>query len=162
MFVQVVVTVVTFMHVRQRIYDTWRVAHIRSRLVFRDSMRRLRNAAERDRRVSSAMVSVLPPGIDVRKLQRSHSRDKSGRAFIRFTKPSFFRFTYPVYLSDLACSHQTLSDISLDRSEVKSDKLLDVNAALGLKHVGSGKHVCIITLNSPRLLCLCAFALKKR
>ena len=75
------------------------------------------------------MVSVLPPGIDVRKLQRSHSRDKSGRAFIRFTKPSFFRFTYPVYLSDLACSHQTLSDISLDRSEVKSDKLLDVNAA---------------------------------
>ena len=69
------------------------------------------------------------PGIDVRKLQRSHSRDKSGRAFIRFTKPSFFRFTYPVYLSDLACSHQTLSDISLDRSEVKSDKLLDVNAA---------------------------------
>ena len=92
-------------------------------------MRRLRNAAERHRRVSSAMVSVLPPGIDVRKLQRSHSRDKSGRAFIRFTKPSFFRFTYPVYLSDLACSHQTLSDISLDRSEVKSDKLLDVNAA---------------------------------
>ena len=76
------------------------------------------------------MVSVLPPGIDVRKLQRSHSRDKSGRAFTRFTKPSFFRFTYPVYLSDLACSHQTLSDISLDRSEVKSDKLLDVNAAL--------------------------------
>ena len=41
MFVQVVVTVVTFMHVRQHIYDTWRVAHIRSRLVFRDSMRRL-------------------------------------------------------------------------------------------------------------------------
>ena len=76
------------------------------------------------------MVSVLPPGIDVRKLQRSHSRDKSGRAFILFTKPSFFRFTYPVYLSDLACSHHTLSDISLDRSEVKSDKLLDVNAAL--------------------------------
>ena len=121
MFVQVVVTVVTFMHVRQRkFYDTWRVAHIRSRLVFRDSMRRLRN---------DAMVSVLPPGIDVRKLQRSHSRDKSGRAFIRFTKPSFCRFTYPVYLSDLACSHQTLSDISLDWSEVKSDKLLDVNAA---------------------------------
>ena len=58
------------------------------------------------------MVSVLPPGIDVRKLQRPHSRDKSGRAFIRFTKPSFFRFTYPVYLSDLACSHQTLSDIN--------------------------------------------------
>ena len=50
MFVQVVVTVVTFMHVRQRIYDTWRVAHIRSRLVFRAGMRRLRNAAERDRR----------------------------------------------------------------------------------------------------------------
>ena len=121
MFVQVVVTVVTFMHVRQRIYDTWRVAHIRSRLVFRDEIR-----------ARSAMVSVLPPGIDVRKLQRSHSRDKSGRAFIRFTKPSFFRFTYPVYLSDLACSHQTLSDISLDRSEVKSDKLLDVNAALDI------------------------------
>ena len=56
------VTVVTFMHVRQRIYDTWQVAHIRSRLVFRESMRR------------SAMVSVLPPGIDLRKLQRSHSR----------------------------------------------------------------------------------------
>ena len=50
MFVQVVVT---FMHVRRRIYrpyDTWRVAHIRSRLVFRDSMRRLREAAERDHR----------------------------------------------------------------------------------------------------------------
>ena len=64
MCVQVVVTVVTFMHVRQRIYDTWRVAHIRSRLVFRESMIRAR----------SAMVSVLPPGIDLRKLQRSHSR----------------------------------------------------------------------------------------
>ncbi len=86
------------------------------------------------------MVSVLPPGIDVRKLQRSHSRDKSGRAFIRFTKPSFFRFTYPVYLSDLACSHQTLSDISLDRSEVKSDKLLDVNAARKqCNHVFAGR-----------------------
>ena len=49
MFVQVVVT---FMHVRQRIilYDTWQEAHIRSRLVFRDSMRRLREAAERDLR----------------------------------------------------------------------------------------------------------------
>ena len=64
MCVQVVVTVVTFMHVRQRIYDTWRVAHTRSRLVFRESMIRAR----------SAMVSVLPPGIDLRKLQRSHSR----------------------------------------------------------------------------------------
>ena len=112
------------------------VAHIRSRLVFRD-----------DIRARSAMVSVLPPGIDVRKLQRSHSRDKSGRAFIRFTKPSFFRFTYPVYLSDLACSHQTLSDISLDRSEVKSDKLLDVNAAL-VGHavcIGSQQNNCIET-----------------
>ena len=81
------------------------------------------------------------PGIDVRKLQRSHSRDKSGRAFIRFTKPSFFRFTYPVYLSDLACSHQTLSDISLDRSEVKSDKLLDVNAALARIWIFSKKEL---------------------
>ena len=47
MFVQVVVTL---MHVRQRIYVTWRVAHIRSRRVFRDSMRRLRKAAERGHR----------------------------------------------------------------------------------------------------------------
>ena len=94
------------------------------------------------------MVSVLPPGIDVRKLQRSHSRDKSARAFIRFTKPSFFRFTYPVYLSDLACSHQTLSDISLDRSEVKSDKLLDVNAA---RYEGLLQKSGLTTLQTRRL-----------
>ena len=48
------------------------------------------------------MVSVLPSGIDV----------KETAAFTRF---SVFR--------------QTLSDINLDRSKVKSDKLLCVNTA---------------------------------
>ena len=44
------------------------------------------------------MVSVLRPGVDVRKLQRSHSELSRvlSRAVIRFTKPSFSRFTYPV------------------------------------------------------------------
>ena len=68
-------------------------------------------------------VSVLPPGID-----------ESGRAVIRFTKPSFFRFTYLVYLSGLPIRFsvftQTLSDLTLDWSKVRSDKLLCVNTAL--------------------------------
>ena len=77
-------------------------------------------------------VSVLPPGIDVRKLQRSH------RAVIRFTKPSFFS----VYLSGLPIRFsvftQTLSDLTLDWSKVRSDKLICVNTALG--QLGLGKN----------------------
>ena len=47
------------------------------------------------------MVSVLPPGIDVRELQRSHNE----LSRVEPLSAVFFRFTYPVYLSGLACSH---------------------------------------------------------
>ena len=48
-------------------------------------------------------VSVLPSGIDVRKLQRSHS--EICRVEPLSDLPSrLFRFTYTVYLSDLAGS----------------------------------------------------------
>ena len=77
----------------------------------------------------SAMVSVLPSGIDVRKLQRSHS--EISRVEPLSDLPSRF---FLVYLSDLAIRfsvfRQTLSDITLDRSKVMSDKLLCVNTAL--------------------------------
>ena len=45
------------------------------------------------------MVSVLPPGIDVRKLQRSHS--EISRVEPLSGLPSRL---FSVYLSDLACS----------------------------------------------------------
>ena len=80
------------------------------------------------------MVSVLPSGIDVRKLQRSHSEISQVEPLSDLPRRLFFR----VYLSDLAIRfsvfRQTLSDITLDRSKVKSDKLLCVNTALRVKH----------------------------
>ena len=101
MFVQVVVT---FMHVRQRIYDTMRFG------------------------ARSAMVSVLRSGIDVRKRQRSHSEISRVEPLSDLPNRLF-----SVYLSDLAIRfsvfRQTLSDITVDRSKVKSDKLLCVNTA---------------------------------
>ena len=72
------------------------------------------------------MVSVLPYGIDVRKLQRSHS--DISRVEPLSDLPAVF---FSVYLSDLAIRfsvfRQTLSDIY--RSNVKSDKLLCLNTA---------------------------------
>ena len=74
------------------------------------------------------MLSVLPPGIDVRKLQRSHSElsrvePLSGLPSRRFS----------VYLSGLPIRFSvfthTLSDLTLDCSKVRSDKLLCVNTA---------------------------------
>ena len=69
-------------------------------------------------------VSVLPPGIDVRKLQRSHSELRveplSGL-------PSRLFFGLPIRFSVFT---QTLSDLTLDWSKVSSDKLLCVNTAL--------------------------------
>ena len=55
------------------------------------------------------MVSVLPPGIDVRKLQRSHSE------ISRVEPLSGIRFSVFTH---------TLSDLTLSRSKVRSDKLL--------------------------------------
>ena len=52
------------------------------------------------------MVSVLPPGIDVRKLQRSHSELSRVEPLSGLPSRLFFQFTYPVYLSGLACSHR--------------------------------------------------------
>ena len=72
------------------------------------------------------MVSVLPSGIDVRKLQRSHS--EISRVEPLSDLPSRL---FSVYLFDLAILfsvfRQTLSDITLDRSKVKSDKLPGAN-----------------------------------
>ena len=73
----------------------------------------------------SAMVSVLPSGIDVRKLQRSHS--EIGRVEPLSDLPSRLFFGLPIRFSVF---RQTLSDINLDRSKVKSDKLPCVNMAL--------------------------------
>ena len=74
------------------------------------------------------MVSVLPLGIDVRKLQRSHS--EISRVEPLSGLPSRL---FSVYLSDLAIRfsvfRQTLSEITLYRSKVKSAKLLCVNTA---------------------------------
>ena len=72
----------------------------------------------------SAMVSVLPSGIDVRKLQRSHS--EISRVEPLSDLPSRLFFGLPIRFS---VSIQTLSDINLDRSKVKSDKLICVNTA---------------------------------
>ena len=163
MFVQVVVK---FIHMRQRIYDTWRVAHIRNRLVIRNGMRRLRKAAERDHRARLRRQTITASTLTQLQACRRHrqtmahrrvrrydtvtnralrndaiwcrcketaaftQRDKSGTAFIRFTYPSF----QTVYLSDLAIRfsvfRQSLSDLTLDRSKVRPDKLLCVNRAL--------------------------------
>ena len=70
------------------------------------------------------MVSVLPSGIDVRKLQRSHSEISRVEPLSGLSSRLFFGlpiwFTYPVYLSDLPIRFsvftQTLSDLTLDRS----------------------------------------------
>ena len=74
------------------------------------------------------MVSVLPSGIDVRKLQRSHSVISLVEPFSDLPSRHF-----SVYLSDLAIRfsvfRHTLSDITSYRSKVKSDKLLCVNTA---------------------------------
>ena len=74
-------------------------------------------------------VSVLPPGIDVRKLQRSHS--ELSRVEPLSGLPSRL---FSVYLSGLSIRFsvftQTLSDLTIDWSKVRSDKLLCVNTAL--------------------------------
>ena len=76
-------------------------------------------------------VSVLPPGIDVRKLQRSHS-ELSRVEPLSGLQSVFFS----VYLSGLPIRFsvftQTLSDLTLDWSKVRSDKLLCVNTALAI------------------------------
>ena len=71
-------------------------------------------------------VSVLPPGIDVRKLQRSHS--EISRIEPLSCLPSRLFFGLPIRFSVFT---QTLSDQTLDWSKVMSDKLLCVNTALG-------------------------------
>ena len=70
-------------------------------------------------------VSVLPPGIDVRKLQRSHS--ELSRVELLSGLPSRLFFGLPIRFSVFT---QTLSDLTLDWSKVRSDKLLCVNTAL--------------------------------
>ena len=70
------------------------------------------------------MVSVLPPGIDVRKLQRSHS--EISRVEPLSGLPSHLFFGLPIRFSVFT---QTLSDLTLDWSKVRSDKLLCVNTA---------------------------------
>ena len=72
----------------------------------------------------SAMVSVLPSVIDVRKLHRSHSEISRVEPLSDLTSRLFFGL--PIRYSVF---RQTLSDINLDRSKVKSDKLLCVNTA---------------------------------
>ena len=76
------------------------------------------------------MVSVLPSGIDVRKLQRSHCEISRIESLPDLPSRLFFGLKY---LSDLAIRYsvfrQTLSDITLDRSKVRSAKLLCVNTA---------------------------------
>ena len=71
------------------------------------------------------MVSVLPYGIDVRKLQRSHS--EISRVEPLSDLPSCLCFGLPIRFS---VYRQSLSDLTLDRSNV--DKLLCVNTALVL------------------------------
>ena len=61
----------------------------------------------------SAMVSVLPPGIDLRKLQRSHS--EISRVEPLSGLPSRLFFGLP---SRFSVFTQTLSDLTLDRSVV--------------------------------------------
>ena len=69
-------------------------------------------------------VSGLPPGIDVRKLQRSHS--EISRIEPLSGLPSRLFSGLPIRFSMF---RQTLSDLTLDRSKVRSDKLLCVNTA---------------------------------
>ena len=71
------------------------------------------------------MVSVLPPGIDVRKLQRSHSEISRVEPLSGLPTSRLF-FGLPIRFSVF---RQTLSDLTLDRSKVMSDKLLCVNTA---------------------------------
>ena len=72
---------------------------------------------------------MLPHGIDVRKLQRSHN--ELSRVEPLSGLPSRL---FSVYLSGLPIRFsvftQTLSDLTLDWSKVRSDKLLCVNTAL--------------------------------
>ena len=81
-------------------------------------------------------VSVLPPGSDVRKLQRSHS--ELSRVEPLSGLPSRL---FSVYLSGLPIRFsvftQTLYDLTLDWSKVRSDKLLSVNTALSSNCVHS-------------------------
>ena len=72
---------------------------------------------------------MLPPGIDVRKPQRSHSElsrvePLSGLHAVFF---SVYLSGLPIRLSVFT---QTLSDLTLDWSKVRSDKRLCVNTAL--------------------------------
>ena len=74
-------------------------------------------------------LSVLPPGIDVRKLQRSHS--ELSRVEPLSGLPSRL---FSVYLSGLPIRFcvftQTLPDLTLDWSKVRSDKLLCVKTVI--------------------------------
>ena len=74
-------------------------------------------------------VSVLPPGIDVRKLQRSHSELSRVEPLSGLPSRLFFGLL-PIRFSVFT---QTLSDLTLDWSKVRSDKLLCVNTALDLQ-----------------------------
>ena len=71
---------------------------------------------------------MLPPGIDVRKLQRSHS--ELSRVEPLSGLPSRLFFGLPIRFSVFT---HTLSDLSLDWSQVRSDKPLCVNTALDLR-----------------------------
>ena len=73
-------------------------------------------------------VSVLPPGIDVRKLQHSHS--ELSRVEPLSGLPSRLFFGLPIRLIRFSVFTQTLSDLTLDWSKVRSDKLLCVHMAL--------------------------------
>ena len=74
------------------------------------------------------MVSVLPPGIDVRKLQRSHS-DLSRVEPLSGLLSRLFSVYLPGLPTRFSVFTQTLSDLTLDWSKVRSDKLLCVNTA---------------------------------
>ena len=76
------------------------------------------------------MVSVLPPGIDVRKLQRSHSELSREEQLSGLLSRLFFGL--PTRFSVFT---QTLSGLTLDWFKFRPDKLLCVNTALD----GSGR-----------------------
>ena len=93
----------------------------------------------------SAMVSMLPPGIDVRKLQRSHSEISRESRY-----PVYLAVFFSVYLSGLPIRFsvftQTLSDLTLDRSTFMSDKLLCVNTALVTPIIHHFRHIQFLLL----------------
>ena len=72
---------------------------------------------------------MLPPGIDVRKLQRSHSEISRVEPLSGLPSRLFSVYLsgYPIRFSVLT---QTLSDLTFHRSKVRSDKFLCVNTAV--------------------------------